>query len=58
MPAWKHSLESGWDAATIRAYRFYVGIVAPNHRGDTEDCADLSMKFLSSSRLVTAWECR
>ena len=46
MPAWKHSLDSGWDPATIRAYRFYVGIVAPNHRGDTEDCADLSMKFL------------
>lgn len=39
-------MKFGWDDRTIRVYRFNVGIVAPNHRGDAEDCADLSMKFL------------
>jgi len=46
MAAWNHSMQFGWDDRTIHAYRFNVGIVAPNHRGDSEDCADLSMKFL------------
>ena len=44
MPAWKTTQK--WTPKLYQEYRKYAAIEAPKARGRTEDCADLSMKFL------------
>ena len=57
--AWKHS--NHWDDEKFMAYRNYVARMAPQLRGRTEDCADLSMllfiDFAADNGLpVTFWD--
>jgi hypothetical protein len=44
MAAWFHSRY--WDSSIYEAYRLYVSNEAPKFRGNTLDCADLSMLLL------------
>ncbi len=44
MPAWQHGKK--WDNAAYLGYRRHVGKRAPELRGRSEDCADLSMLLL------------
>lgn len=59
MAAWVH--RNFWDFNAYQQYRKYVEDNAPNYKGRTEDCADLSMTLLidfaaNNGLPVTLWD--